>query len=213
MKLLDKDILFEDNHLLIIDKPPGLLTLPADGHMDSAVERGKAYIKEKYQKPGDVYLHQVHRLDRSASGILVMAKTSKALSRMNEQIREGKWEKIYLLRTERLPAKKTGQLIHYLKKERFRANIVTKQTPSAKEARLSYRVRDDGLIEVNLDTGRYHQIRAQFAAIGCPIRGDKKYGARTKGASEGIDLHHTRLTFIHPVTEEVIIIRSKSYRF
>ncbi len=209
MKLLDSEILFEDQHLLIIDKPPGLLTLPSEGVTDSALERGKAYIKEKYQKPGNVFLHQVHRLDRSASGILVMAKTSKALSRLNEQIREGLWEKTYLARTERLPKQPQGELIHFLKKGDYRTEVVPEGTPLAKEARLTYKVREDGLLEIVLDTGRYHQIRAQLAAIGCPIRGDQKYGATTKGPSVGIDLHHWKLKFVHPVRKEIMYINTK----
>lgn len=206
MKLYDSEILFEDNHLLIVNKPPGLLTLSTEEVKDSVVERGKAYIKETYEKKGNVFLHQAHRIDRAASGIVVLAKTSKALSRLNEQIREGNWEKEYLVRTEKLPAKKQGELRNYLRKERYHAVLVDKEDPYAKYAHLTYQVEDDGVIRVRLLTGRYHQIRAQFAHIGCPICGDKKYGAKKKGRREGIDLHHTRLAFIHPVTKESLII-------
>ncbi len=213
MKLSDNEILYEDNHLLIIDKPSCLLTLPSEGVVDSALERSKIYLKEAYQKPGNVYLHQIHRLDRSASGILVMAKTSKALSRLNEQIRDGLWEKTYLARTEKLPKEMQGELIHYLKKEDYRTRVVAKGTPLAKEAHLTYKVRQDGLLEILLHTGRYHQIRAQLAAIGCPIRGDQKYGSTMKGASEGIDLHHAKLRFIHPVHKEIVTVYSKNCPF
>ena len=213
MKLLDKEVLFEDNHLLVVDKPAGLLTLPSEGVEDSAVERGKAYLKEKYNKPGNVYLHQAHRLDRAASGIVVLAKTSKALSRLNKQIREGVWEKQYIVRLDKKPSTKEGELINYMRKEKYRASIVEEDAPFAKRAHLTYRVRDDGLIEVRLITGRYHQIRLQFAAIGCPIRGDRKYGSKKRGATEGIDLHHRRLDFMHPVKQERITIESHNYLF
>lgn len=208
MKLLDKDILLEDNHLLVVNKPSGLLTLSTKEVNDSVVERGREYLVEKYNKKGNAFLHQAHRLDRAASGIVVLAKTSKALSRLNEQIREGKWEKEYILRADKLPKNKEGELIHFIVKESFRGVVADEKTPLAKRAHLSYKVEDDGLIRVKLYTGRYHQIRIQFSEIGCPICGDKKYGSRVKGIREGIDLHHTKLTFIHPVSKESITINA-----
>lgn len=208
MKLSDKEILFEDNHLLIVNKPSGLLTLPTIEVSDSVVERGKVYIKDKYQKPGNVYLHQAHRLDKAASGIVVLAKTSKALSRLNEQIRQGDWKKTYLIRTEKLPSEKSGEFKDYIRKERFHGVIVDEKDPYGKFAHLKYQVQEDGSILVDLLTGRYHQIRIQFSHRGFPICGDKRYGAKKKGRREGIDLHHMHLRFHHPVTKELLNIDS-----
>lgn len=199
MKLSEEDIIYEDNHLLVIDKPRGWLTLPEGGVKDSALWAARDYLKEKYQKSGNVFLHQVHRLDRVASGILVFAKTSKALTRLNQQIREGDWEKEYLVRCEHLPKIPEGELVNQIRKGHHRAHIVEK---GGKEARLYYCVREDGMIVVQLYTGRYHQIRAQLAAIGCPICGDQKYGAKQRKGKEGIDLHHYRLQLTHPVTHK-----------
>ena len=206
MKLLDKEILYVDNHLLVIDKPPLLLTLPEGAVVDSVLTRGQAWLKEQFQKPGNVFLHPVHRLDRVASGIVVLARTSKALSRLNEQIRKGEWHKLYRLRFEgKLPEKK-GTLCHFLQKNDYHTQVAP--APEGKESILHYQEVAPGIAEVQLVTGRYHQIRAQFGAIGCPICGDYKYGATTKGISPGIDLCHTRLEFLHPITKKIIRITS-----
>ncbi len=206
MKLLDKEVLYLDNHLLVVDKPPLLLTLPTTEVSDSVLTRGQAWIKEKFQKPGNVFLHPVHRLDRVASGIVVCARTSKSLSRLNEQIRGGQWHKLYRLRFEgKLPSSK-GTLRHFLEKSDYHTKVVSEGC--GQEAILHYSQVAPGIAEVELVTGRYHQIRAQFAAIGCPICGDYKYGAVTKAISPGIDLYHMRLEFKHPVTKEMIRITS-----
>lgn len=205
MKLLDKEILYLDNHLLIVDKPPLLLTLPTKEESDSVQTRGQTWLKEHFQKPGNVFLHPVHRLDRVASGIVVCARTSKSLSRLNQQIREGEWHKRYRLRHEGiLPAPK-GTLRHFLQKGEYH----TKVDDAGQEAVLHYEEIARGVAEVELVTGRYHQIRAQFAAIGCPICGDSKYGAKTKALSKGIDLHHIRLEFKHPITHIDLVITSR----
>ncbi len=202
MKLLDKEVLYLDNHLLVVDKPPLLLTLPTKEVSDSVLTRAAAYLKEKFQKPGNVFVHPVHRLDRVASGIVVCARTSKSLARLNEQIREGDWRKVYHLRFEgKLPAK-SGTLRHFLLKHDFHTKVVPEGTGS--EAILHYKEISPGIAEVELVTGRYHQIRAQFAAIGCPICGDTKYGARSKPLSAGIDLYHVHLQFSHPITKKMI---------
>lgn len=207
MKLLDKEVLYLDNHLLVVDKPPLLLTLPTSEVIDSVLTRGQAWLKEKFEKPGNVFLHPVHRLDRVASGIVVCARTSKSLSRLNEQIREGQWHKLYRLRYEGvLPALK-GTLRHFLQKEDYHTKVV--EEGPCQEAILNYRQIEPGVAEVELVTGRYHQIRAQFGAIGCPICGDYKYGAHTKAISPGIDLCHVRLEFLHPVTKVPLVITTQ----
>ncbi len=202
-------VLFEDNHLLVLNKPQGLLTQP-EGDRDSLEDRGKAYIKKKSNKPGAVFLHPAHRLDRVASGIVVFAKTSKALSRLNASIRKGDWEKTYLARVSArstsTPGKKgdVGHLEDYLKHAEFRAIKVDSEDPEAKKCTLDYVVlkeeKGSFLLEIDLHTGRYHQIRAQLSFRGWPILGDTKYGAyRLESESEGIALHHEHLKLIHPV--------------
>ena len=206
MKLLDSEVLYLDNHLLIIDKPPLLLTLPAKEVEDSVLTRGKAWLKEKFKKPGNVFLHPVHRLDRVASGIVVCARTTKSLSRLNEQIRKGEWHKTYRLCHEGPLPGKNGTLRHFLSKGDYHTKVVSEG--KGQEAILHYEEISPGITEVTLVTGRYHQIRAQFAAIGCPIRGDYKYGAQTKSLSPGIDLFHIHLEFPHPINKNMISIGS-----
>ncbi|MBS0585305.1 MAG: RluA family pseudouridine synthase [Verrucomicrobia bacterium] len=198
--------LYLDNHILVLNKSKGVLTLPSVHETDCLVEHGKAFLKEKFQKPGNVFLHPVHRLDRGASGIVVFARTSKALSRLNESIREGDWKKIYLLQCEgRLPQKE-GEIISYLNRCEYHTEVV--KEGEGKRCMLRYRSLENGLVEVELLTGRYHQIRAQFASIGCPIKGDTKYGAKSAPYQGGIALHHARLTFTHPVTKELLTIEA-----
>lgn len=206
MKLLDKEILYLDNHLLVVDKPPILLTLPTTEEADSVQTRGQMWLKEKFQKPGNVFLHPVHRLDRVASGIVVCARTSKSLSRLNLQIKAGAWHKRYRLRHEGTLPSLQGTLKHYLQKGDHHTQVVA--NGQGKEAILHYTQITPTLAEVDLITGRYHQIRAQFSCIGCPISGDLKYGATTKALSPGIDLHHIRLQFNHPINNRVVVIDS-----
>ncbi len=204
MKLLDSEVLYLDNHLLIVNKPPLLLTLPTKEVQDSVQTRGQAWLKEKFKKPGNVFLHPVHRLDRVASGIVVCARTSKALSRLNEQIREGEWHKVYTLTFEgSLPAP-SGTLRHFLEKQEYHTTVVSKGR--GQEAVLHYKQIAPHTAQVELITGRYHQIRAQFSSIGCPICGDTKYGAQPREASLGIALQHTQLTFLHPITKLEVAI-------
>ncbi len=206
MKLLDSEILFLDNHLLVVNKPHNLLTLPTDLEEDSLQTRAKSWLKDHFHKPGNVFLQPVHRLDRQAAGIVLCARTSKALSRLSEELKGLNWVKRYKVRFEgRLPSRR-GRLRHFLKREEeYRTAVVPEGTPYAKEALLDYEVVGEGVAIVQLITGRYHQIRAQFAAVGCPIAGDQKYGSTLKAVSPGIDLVHIELQFIHPISKQLIV--------
>ncbi|MBA3720836.1 MAG: RluA family pseudouridine synthase [Parachlamydiaceae bacterium] len=206
------DVLYEDNHLLVVNKPSGLLTQPSGTEQDSLEQRAKEWIKVTYQKPGNVFLEAVHRLDKPASGIIVFGRTSKALSRLNESIRDKKTVKTYLALVEGRPPKESGELENYMVHDDYHAQIVSKSYPQAKIARLSYKTvkqfNDRTLLEINLETGRYHQIRLQLAEIGCPIIGDTKYGAKVLYTGSGIALHHGRLQFPHPVKQEIMTIEA-----
>lgn len=204
--LTPEAILYADNHLLAVNKPAGLLTQPSGTDRVSLEELAKLWVKETYQKPGAVFLEAVHRIDREVSGVVLFARTSKALSRMNEQVRARMVRKIYHALLERRPGKADDELVHFLKHGDHRAERADAHDPEAKEARLHYSIQceTDGrwLVEIELLTGRYHQIRAQCAAMGCPIVGDAKYGAKTSFAADGIALHHRRLEVNHPVRGE-----------
>lgn len=203
MKSFANAVLYEDNHLLAVNKPPGLLTQPNETEAPSLEEHAKAYLKEKYNKQGNVFLHAIHRLDKPVSGIVLFARTSKALSRLNEQMRERKMEKVYTAEVEGHLDQKEGELRHLLLHSSHHARV----HPSGKEAHLSYRILErrpqTTLVEVTLHTGRYHQIRAQFAHIGHPIVGDTKYGV---APASRIALHHSRLTFAHPISQELLTL-------
>ncbi|MCP5505373.1 MAG: RluA family pseudouridine synthase [Chlamydiales bacterium] len=200
------EILFEDNHLLAVCKPAGLLTQPTEASTDSLEERAKTYLKKKYQKKGNVFLHPIHRLDKPVSGIVLFARTSKALSRLNVQMRERTLTKIYTAKVEGHLKQTSGELRHHLTHGSHRAHV----SPSGKEAILSYTVKKtlahSTLVEITLHTGRYHQIRAQFAHIGHPLLGDTKYGA-SQNASR-LALHHSKLILTHPITQESLTIKS-----
>lgn len=202
-------IVFEDNHLLVVDKPAGLLTQPTDASEESAEGWAKAWIKSKCGKPGNVFLHAVHRLDRPVSGIVVFARTSKALSRLNEAMRSKSCRKIYHALVEGAPPSPEGRLEHYLTHDHHRATVFDTPRPEAVKATLVYRVLerrgDYTLVEIELETGRYHQIRAQLAAVGCPIVNDVKYGSRT-GDGSIISLQHVSLTIPHPITKADLVL-------
>ena len=203
------DVLFEDNHLLVINKPVGLPTQGVVEGATSVVTAAKDYLKQKYQKPGNVYLGVVSRLDAAVSGVLVLARTSKAAARLNEQFRERTAKKTYWAVVERPPDPPAGELIDWLKKDDKlqRMAVVSRHTIGALKARLTYRTLNKQpqgcLIEVQLETGRKHQIRVQLAHLGCPILGDRKYGSRRK-LPAGIALHAHTLEITHPVSKEVL---------
>lgn len=206
------DILYEDNHLLIVAKRCGDLVQPDPSGESALEDQIKAFIKMRDAKPGEVFLGVVHRIDRPVSGAVVFAKTSKALVRLNEMIREGRIRKVYWALTENRPVPESGELRHYILRDgrTNRSRAFDAPRPQAKEARLRYRVIGAGtrytLVEVELLTGRHHQIRAQLAKIGCPIRGDLKYGARRSLPGGGISLHSRRVEFDHPVRREPVAV-------
>jgi 23S rRNA pseudouridine1911/1915/1917 synthase len=196
------DILYEDNHLLAVNKPAGLLTQPSGTSADSLETQAKAWVKQAKDKPGEVFLHAVHRLDRPASGVVLFARTSKALTRMNEEMRTRNILKVYYaVVTGELPAQ-GGTLAHLLRHSSHRSVEAAPAEQASKPSLLTYRVMKRlgglSLVEVVLETGRYHQIRAQLAAVGCPILGDTRYGGRTWQSRDGIALHHRRMEFVHP---------------
>lgn len=211
--LQDLQVIYEDNHLIAINKPSGWL-VQGDATEDMPIsELVKLYIKERYNKPGEVWLGTIHRLDRPVSGVLLFARTSKALERMNRLFQDRQIEKTYLAITEKRPKELEGKLVHFLMKDNER-NITTAFTrqkyKNSKMAVLEYKllssIGDHHLLKVNPTTGRPHQIRVQLAKIDCHIRGDKKYGAERKNKDRRIHLHAYGLSFIHPVKKEPINI-------
>lgn len=206
------EVLYEDNHIIIVNKAPGEI-VQGDKTGDTPLsETVKQWIKETHQKPGNVFLGVVHRLDRPVAGVVIFAKTSKALSRLNEMLRNGEIHKTYWALTAGNPQPPEATLTHYITTVE-RTNKSTAHPaprPNAKEARLHYRLlaRSDryNLIEVNLITGRKHQIRVQLAAIGCPIKGDLKYGAPRSNPDGSISLLARHIEFIHPVSGKQISV-------
>ncbi|MDP6657762.1 MAG: RNA pseudouridine synthase [Nitrospinaceae bacterium] len=201
------DIFYLDNHLIAVLKPAGLLTQTDHTGDDSLVEKVRQWIRDECNKPGNIFLGLVHRLDRNVSGVVLFARTSKAASRLSRQFREGTPTKIYRAIVHGTLKEKQATLIHYLRKEKsLKATVFPRETPSAKRAELSYEViesrENKSLIEVTLATGRFHQIRAQMAFTGHPIMGDVKYGAPDPLANHKIALHAHKLVFSHPVSNE-----------
>jgi 23S rRNA pseudouridine1911/1915/1917 synthase len=207
-------VLFEDNHLLVVNKASGVLVQgDATGDVPLA-ELCKEYIKKKYEKPGAVFLGVVHRLDRPVSGIVVLARTSKALERMNELFRERQTEKTYWAIVTDKPKQNEGTLIHWLLKDekKNKTTAYIRETNGALRSELNYKlIAQSGgeyLIEVNPITGRPHQIRVQLASMGCVIKGDVKYGYDEPNADGSICLHARRLLFIHPVKKESVVFEA-----
>lgn len=204
------EVLYEDNHLIIVNKRPGEIVQGDKTGDEPLSESLKLWLKEKYGKPGNVFIGVVHRLDRPVGGVVIFAKTSKALGRLNEMLRKGEIHKTYLAITSGTPEKNEGELVNYLKSvERNNKTYVCRPDDSgAKEARLRYKLLSRGdnynLIEIELLTGRKHQIRAQLAAAGCPIKGDLKYGAKRSNPDGSISLLARSIEFEHPVSHQKI---------
>lgn len=203
------DVIFCDNHILVVSKPAGLSTQPHPGNDHNLTDQAKAWIKKKYDKPGNVYLEPVHRLDKPVSGLVLFARTSKALSRLQEMMRQKSISKTYFAWVEGTLPQSQGTLEHYLFHDEHRARIVNASHRGAKNARLNYKLleqlKNHSYVEIDLETGRYHQIRAQFSSIGCPIVGDGKYGSASPSSANKIALHHGRLKLNHPVTKEPLL--------
>ncbi len=216
MKILSNyhnlQVLFEDNHLIIINKRTGDI-IQGDKTKDTPlVEIVKEYLKIKHDKPGNVYLGVIHRIDRPTSGIVMFAKTSKALSRMNAMLKNQDVNKLYWAITQNKPDNKTGKLIHWLRKnpKNNKSTHFSKETANTKKAILNYKILKTldnyYLLEIKMESGRHHQIRCQLQAIGCPIKGDIKYGSKRTNKDGSIDLHARNLQLIHPVTKKEIDI-------
>jgi 23S rRNA pseudouridine1911/1915/1917 synthase len=207
-------ILYEDNHLLAFNKPAGVLVQGDETGDEPLVERCKKYIKEKFNKPGEVFLGVVHRLDRPVSGVVVFARTSKALERMNELFRDRQTKKIYWAVVKSKPKEESGTLVHWLVKNEKNNKVTAfaKENKDGQRSELNYRLlknkSDFYLLEVNPITGRPHQIRVQLASMGCVIVGDVKYGYDNPNPDKSICLHARQLTFVHPVKKEIISIEA-----
>ena len=214
--ITNADVLFEDNHIIIIQKTAGIPTQGDETGDISLFEMVQQYIKVKYNKPGDVYLGLVHRVDRPVSGLVMFAKTSKAASRLSEMFREHTIEKTYLAIVANQPPKEEDTLTNYIwkDKEANRAYCYNKEKKGSKKAVLDYRqlqqVGKEYLLEVKPHTGRSHQIRAQLANMGCPIVGDIKYGSKVNVEDRSICLLARRLKFIHPVKKTPLEIVSRT---
>lgn len=210
--LTELEILYLDNHLLAVVKPAGIAT-QEDAHNPFALETiAKERLKEKFLKTGNVFLQPIHRIDKPVEGIVLFARTSKALSRLNAQMREKTIQKTYEALTDGYPPAKEATLEHYLIHEEHYARLATPSHPFAKRSVLHYKVLSKqggrALLQIDLETGRYHQIRAQLAAIGAPILGDKRYGSSQPFLEDAIALSHVKMEFFHPVTKEKIVLSS-----
>ncbi|MRM85536.1 RluA family pseudouridine synthase [Riemerella anatipestifer] len=210
--MIQEQILYEDNHLLVINKKAGQLVQGDKTGDASLLELIKDFIKSRDNKPGNVFLGLVHRIDRPTSGLVIYAKTSKALTRLTQMIKNREVKKTYWAIVPKEMISPSQKLVHYLKKneKNNKAIIFTKPTEGAKQAILSYNLMlsldNYLLLEIDLETGRHHQIRAQLSKIGIPIKGDLKYGAPRSNSDGGISLHARKLEFIHPVSKEKITI-------
>lgn len=208
------EVLHEDNHTIVINKRSGDIVQGDKTGDEPVSERIKRYLKEKYKKPGNVFCGVVHRLDRPTTGALLFARTSKALSRLNDQFRTKDVEKIYWAVVENMPPKESDTLVHYLQRneKQNKSYAHLKEVPNSKKAILHYTLiaKSDNyfLLEIKLETGRHHQIRSQLSSIGCCIKGDLKYGAKRSNKDGSIHLHARRLSFDHPTTKERIVVEA-----
>ena len=207
-------VVYEDNHIIIVYKESGEIVQGDKTGDTPLAETVKAYIKEKYAKPGAVFLGVVHRLDRPVCGLVVFARTSKALSRLNDRFRKGEVHKTYWALVQNQPALPEGTLEHWLTRneKQNKSYAYPREVPGSKKAILKYRLIGQSeryfLLEINLLTGRHHQIRCQLSAMGCPIKGDLKYGSKRSNADGSISLLSHRIDFIHPVSKEHIVVES-----
>ena len=203
-------VVYEDNHIIVVNKTSSEI-VQGDKTGDTPLsETVKEYIKEKYAKPGNVFLGVTHRLDRPVSGLVVFAKTSKALFRLNDMFRLGEVKKTYWAIVKERPEELEGELTHWLvrNEKQNKSYAYDKERPNSKKAILRYKLighsQNYHLLEVDLQTGRHHQIRCQLAKMGCPIKGDLKYGSPRSNPDGSICLHARRVTFVHPVSKELI---------
>jgi 23S rRNA pseudouridine1911/1915/1917 synthase len=214
LNLEQSNILYEDNHIIIVNKLPSQIVQGDKTGDEPLGEILKKHIKEKFNKPGEVFLGVVHRLDRPVSGVLLFARTSKALSRLNEMIKNRDIKKVYWAVVKNFPPEKSGHLINYIYRDekKNKSFIVPETRKDAKKAELNYTVLKSSdnyhLLEIELLTGRHHQIRSQLAHIGCPIKGDLKYGFPRTNPNGSIHLHSRRIEFIHPVKKEQVVIEA-----
>ena len=207
-------VAYEDNHIIIVNKTASEIVQGDKTGDTPLAETVKQYLKEKYQKPGNVFLGVIHRLDRPVSGLVVFAKTGKALSRLNEMFRNGEVQKTYWAIVKKAPDLPEGTLTHYLlrNERQNKSYAYDREKPGSKKAVLHYRLigrsQNYFLLEVRLETGRHHQIRCQLAKIGCPIKGDLKYGAPRSNPDGSISLHARSVSFVHPVSKKQIEVEA-----
>jgi len=205
----DDKVIYIDNHIIAVIKPTGLLTQTDRNSDDSLIDQTRQWIKKKYNKPNNIFLGLVHRLDRNVSGVILFARTSKAASRLSKQFRERTIKKIYRAIVVGKIKQAGAKLVHHIRKGKsLKATVFPRETPTAKRSELSYKVIDllggNTLVEVTLSTGRFHQIRAQMAFIGYPVLGDVKYGAPEALLNQEITLYAYKLVFNHPISNEEI---------
>ena len=207
-------ILYEDNHIIVVSKTSGEIVQGDKTGDKTLCDSVKEYIKEKYAKPGNVFLGIAHRLDRPVSGIVIFAKTSKALSRLNNMFRDAEVHKLYWAITQNMPQKEEDMLTHWIvrNEKQNKSYAYDREKPGSKKAMLHYKVISSTdnytLLAVNLMTGRHHQIRCQLSAIGCPIKGDLKYGSRRSNNDGSISLHARKVEFVHPVSKQPMCIEA-----
>lgn len=208
MKANNLNIFYEDNHIIVVEKPYNIPSQEDSSHDPDMLSLVKAYIKEKYNKPGNVYVGLVHRLDRPVGGIMVFAKTSKAASRLSKEIQEHQFKKKYLAVVQGILKEKEGKLINYIKKDRFFNAVITNEK-EGKYAELSYKVLEEkghlSLLKINLKTGRHHQIRIQFQNQHHPLYGDQRYGEKN---NQQIALYAYEVSFVHPVKQEFMVFKN-----
>ena len=207
-------ILYEDNHIIVVSKTSGEIVQGDKTGDKTLCDSVKEYIKEKYAKPGNVFLGIAHRLERPVSGIVIFAKTSKTLSRLNNMFRDGEVHKLYWAITQNMPQKEEDTLTHWIvrNEKQNKSYAYDREKPGSKKAMLHYKVISSTdnytLLAVNLMTGRHHQIRCQLSAIGCPIKGDLKYGSRRSNNDGSISLHARKVEFVHPVSKQPMCIEA-----